>query len=276
MKALGRKEPASQSNPSDCFASLAMTRMRSLRGLPFLLIARLSLSRHCEAFPFPHWGFPFSSLRGIFPFVIARHFPLPSLRGISPSRHCEARSAEAISGSDRPYDEGVGPKGTSVSVQPLRLLRFARNDENEVIARPSLSPHWGFAFFVIARLSLSRHCEGFPFSSLGGSLFRHCEGFPFSSLGGFPFRHREAFPPPVIARHEVPKHPLKGPCQETKNLLLQESEPFLQTKHAYFPFGSNRYPYLCHCRLFHFENVSSYCTKHPSGSRPLGEFPFLE
>ena len=126
MKALGRKEPASQSNPSDCFASLAMTRMKSLRGLPFSSLGGLPFSSLrgflslaiARDFPFSHWGVPF--------FVIARHFPL---------RHCEARSAEAISGSDRPYDERVGPKGTSVSVQPLRLLRFARNDENGVIAR---------------------------------------------------------------------------------------------------------------------------------------------
>ena len=90
-------------------------------------IARPCPCRHREAFPLSSWrGLPFSSLRGLPPFVMAR---------LSPLRHCEARSAEAISGSDRPYAEPVGLKGTSVSGQPLGLLRFARNDENGVIAR---------------------------------------------------------------------------------------------------------------------------------------------
>jgi len=132
MNPSGRKDPASHSDPSDCFAPLAMTRRGPLR------------------------AFSSGSSRGNRILVIAR---------LSPSRHCEARSAEAIPGSDRPYDEGLGPKGSTLSVRPLRLLRFARNDKKGVIAGPS--------------------------------LLVHPEGILFSSLRGFP--------PFVIARHEVPK-----------------------------------------------------------------------
>ena len=112
------------------------------------VIARPSLLVHPE-------GIVFSSLRGLFSLVIAR---------LSPSLHCEARSAEAISGSDRPHDEAVGPKGSSLSLRPLRLLRSARNDKKGVIA--------GFLFWFIPRESYSRHCEAFPLSSLRGTKCR--------------------------------------------------------------------------------------------------------
>jgi len=158
-----------KSNPSDCFASLAMTRMRSLRGFPSLLIARLSLSRHCEGFPFSslggslfviarhfpfsHWGVPFSSSRGFPYLVIARH-EVPKQSQVPIGHTMKALGRKEPASQSNPSDCFA-----SLAMTRMRSLR-------------------GISLFLIG---------GFPFSSLRGiSLF---------IIGGLPFRHCEALPP---------------------------------------------------------------------------------
>ena len=156
-------------------------------------------------------AFSSGSSRGNRILVIAR---------LSPFRHCEARSAEAIPGSDRPYDEGLRPKGSSLSVRPsdcFAPLAMTRRGSLRGFPPSSLR---GFSPLVIARHEVPKQSR-VPIDHTMKALGRKdppSQSSPSDCFAPLAMTRRgslRGFPPLVIARHEVPKqsHVFPSPFQ---------------------------------------------------------------
>jgi len=150
---------------SSTFLHLEIFFFLSLRSFSFLSLRGFFPSGHCDVFPFviarvfpsslpgfpalslrgfrpwPLQGFFPSSLRGLFPFVIARclssfviarFFPFVIARSFL-LRHCEARSAEAISFFRPPFVPSTLPPVVSVGKGYLK-------PERKTLADPSSRP----------------------------------------------------------------------------------------------------------------------------------------
>jgi len=179
-------------------------------------------SRHFEVFSF-------SSLEGpLLPVLRSSSHsphseaPLFLIATHPPFRHCEAQSAEAISGFPRQTIKPPDP----VPLRQARLLRSARNDDTCVgrlllffSVESSVSPRCEFFFFSPSRdlllfsirsLFVFWSLQGLPIfarhshiSSLAApSSSCHCEALsPFSSLRDTPFTSSPSTPLLIVVRH---------------------------------------------------------------------------